>query len=64
MATQVTAPRSSTAAPKTLVLCVAALAAILMTLQFGGQVSPVQSPQTVQAPERATDVTHFPGRPN
>ena len=48
MATQVNATRTSTAAPKTVVLCIAALAAILMMLQLGGQVSTIQSPQIVQ----------------
>jgi hypothetical protein len=63
MATQVNATRTSTAARKTVVLCIAALAAILMTLQLGGQVSTIQSPQTVPAPERTTDVDQLPGRP-
>ena len=63
MATQVNATHTSTAAPKTVVLCIAALAAILMMLQLGGQVSTIQSPQIVQAPERTTSVDQLPGRP-
>jgi len=63
MATQVNAARTSTAARKTVVFCVAALAAIVMTVQLGSQGSTIQSPQSVQAPERSTDIVRSPGQP-